>query len=323
MNGEQIHRGHMDSRPSVAVLMSTYNGEEYIQEQIDSILSQDSVDVCLYVRDDGSTDSTVDIVRTYAKQGHVRLVPGMSNRGPANSFMLLLYSTFDNTDADYFAFADQDDVWKPDKLIRAIERLRNRKTPALYCSNQIVFDGKNEMGLRFSEIPTITLESILFRNDVSGCTMVFNRELAAILCKDSSRPHEQVLSMRMHDVWVLLVALLHGDVFYDPDSRICYRIHQSNAVGVRNDAASPIKRARLIASSLKNKTDVRYRSAYARELLLCFPDMDEAQKEKVGKLANYSESLNGKIKLIRDGEMQKYSGCSKFSYAAKAIMGTL
>lgn len=313
----------MDSQVSVAVLMSTYNGEKFIQEQIDSILGQEDVDVRLFIRDDGSTDRTAEIAHAYAKRENVYLVPGLKNRGPAASFMFLLYYAFEHSDADFFAFADQDDVWKPDKLSRSLACICNKNTPALYCSNQILFDGEKELGLRYKETPQITLASVLFGNDISGCTMVLNRELAAILSRWSARPQSQILSMRMHDVWVMLVALIFGEVIYDPDSRICYRIHQGNTVGVENDAASAIKRAKLIASALKNKKAVRYRSAYARELLSCFPDMDDAQKEKVGKLANYNESLNDKLKLVRDNEMQKSSGCSKLSYTAKAMMGTL
>lgn len=93
---------------SVQVVMSTYNGEKYLKEQIDSILSQEGVDVRLYIRDDGSSDRTTDILASYQEHKNVKIEKG-NNLGFAKSFLTAL----DECDeADYYAFSDQDDVWE-------------------------------------------------------------------------------------------------------------------------------------------------------------------------------------------------------------------
>ena len=107
--------------PFVSVLMSTYNGEKYIREQIESILNQKKVKVHLLIRDDGSQDSTIEIVKEYAnKYPNVSVYAG-KNIGIGNSFMELLRNA---PEADYYAFADQDDVWLDGKLERAIELIK-------------------------------------------------------------------------------------------------------------------------------------------------------------------------------------------------------
>ena len=103
----------------IIVLMSTYNGEKYLQVQLDSILSQENVDLELLVRDDGSTDSTKTILERYQSEGKLTWYSG-KNKKPAYSFFDLLGKC---KDADYYAFADQDDFWHEDKLINAIKRL--------------------------------------------------------------------------------------------------------------------------------------------------------------------------------------------------------
>lgn len=109
---------------SVQVVMSTYNGEKYLKEQIDSILSQEGVDVRLYIRDDGSSDRTTDILASYQEHKNVKIEKG-NNLGFAKSFLTAL----DECDeADYYAFSDQDDVWEKDKLSTAIF---NRETGAM------------------------------------------------------------------------------------------------------------------------------------------------------------------------------------------------
>lgn len=111
---------------SVQVVMSTYNGEKYLKEQIDSILSQEGVDVRLYIRDDGSSDRTTDILASYQEHKNVKIEKG-NNLGFAKSFLTAL----DECDeADYYAFSDQDDVWEKDKLSTAIQSINTPSNPS-------------------------------------------------------------------------------------------------------------------------------------------------------------------------------------------------
>ena len=122
----------------VAVLMSTYNGEKYLREQIDSILAQEGVDVTLYIRDDGSSDSTIEIINEYlTKTNRIKFYIG-ENIGVGNSFMQLVYDCPE--DYDYYAFSDQDDIWLTEKMQVAVDSLKEYSNPFLYCSNQILVD---------------------------------------------------------------------------------------------------------------------------------------------------------------------------------------
>lgn len=161
---------------SVQVVMSTYNGEKYLKEQIDSILSQEGVDVRLYIRDDGSSDRTTDILASYQEHKNVKIEKG-NNLGFAKSFLTAL----DECDeADYYAFSDQDDVWEKDKLSTAIEILEeeSQSTPLLYCSAlQRVDENLNPLHVQSYHGLRINLPSMLTRGRLAGCTFVFNNTL--------------------------------------------------------------------------------------------------------------------------------------------------
>ena len=134
---------------SVAVIMSTYNGEKYLGEQIDSILNQKDLEVTLFVRDDGSSDGTKNILEKYARDnGKIHINFGV-NAGVGNSFMNALYSVPDTF--DYYAFADQDDIWLENKLFQAVKALQE-SGKMLYASNQENTDKDgNSLGLRYKE----------------------------------------------------------------------------------------------------------------------------------------------------------------------------
>ena len=185
----------------VAVMVSTYNGERFLREQIDCILAQTGVDIHLYIRDDGSSDSTISIINEYvAGHENVTLFQGQ-NLGVGSSFMDLVYRV--PNDYDFYAFADQDDNWLESKMRKGAEALVNEEGPALYCSNQILVDkDKNRLGLRHKEALDCSWMQIMCDNKISGCTMVWNRKLQELLSDPKRRPSPQLLAIRIHDVWV-------------------------------------------------------------------------------------------------------------------------
>ena len=157
----------------VNVLMSTYNGERYLKEQLDSILNQIGVEVDLLVRDDGSTDDTIKILEDYKKNNLLDWYSG-SNLKPAKSFMDLLKNS---KKSDYYAFADQDDYWEPIKLQNALKRLEKNTSNngKLYMSVLNVVD-ENLKFLYKSKIPSkVTLKNEMIKNYATGCTMVFDK----------------------------------------------------------------------------------------------------------------------------------------------------
>lgn len=197
----------------VAILMSTYNGAKYLREQIDSILFQKGVEVTLYIRDDGSSDGTIDIVKEYAQKYQNIIWTMGKNVGVGNSFMQLIYDCPD--DYDYYAFSDQDDIWLEDKLKVAIDSIKQRDTPALYASNQMLVDENGtQISLRYPKDYDMqnSVEAQFQINRISGCTFVFNKVLKKVLSEPARRPTEELLRKRIHDVWVSNVASLYdGD----------------------------------------------------------------------------------------------------------------
>ena len=160
--------------------MSSYNGEKYIKEQIDSILAQEEVEIYLLIRDDGSRDATLDILEKYEKLDNVRLIKG-ENLGVKKSFLSLIAMAPDYF--DYYALSDQDDYWLTDKMISAINHIEgageNLDDNFLYYSNTCLVDENlfplNEKGYNVDR--PYNFGEILIRNCASGCTYVFGRKL--------------------------------------------------------------------------------------------------------------------------------------------------
>ncbi len=306
----------MCNRPSVAVLMSTYNGTNYVREQIDSILNQNDVTITLIIRDDCSTDGTPSILKEYERFHNVKVDYGQQNLGPANSFMNLLY---DNPGYDYYAFADQDDIWLVNKLIVAVEYLNGTSCPSLYCSNQIVYKDEKKKELRYKNIPNYSLLSTLNANKISGCTMVFNNALANILSNKESRPSSDVLNLRMHDTWVMLVANVVGNIIYDNNGYIFYRIHNNNYVGVGGDDVSfPMKVKKIYKALIKDKKK-NYRSICAKELIRCFPYININDSVDLQLIAEYKNSWKFKKKLLASNRIRTEFGESKPIYCLKVV----
>lgn len=220
----------------IAVLMSTYNGAAYLQEQIDSIMAQKhDFQLDLWVRDDGSTDDTCSILQKYADAGKLNWYTG-ENKKPAHSFMDLVLHC---PGYDYYAFADQDDFWHSDKLVAGIDRLKDLQAPALYCANALLVDQKlNSLGrCVYKQPPRLDLPTLSCAGDLLGCTMVFNRPLAQLL---QSRPLPG--AMVMHDFYIALVCLLAGgQILFDPEARMLYRQHGNNVVGASHSKLSALK----------------------------------------------------------------------------------
>lgn len=299
--------------PRVAVLMSTYNGEKYIREQLDSILRQKNVQVVLYIRDDGSSDHTFKILLEYAERyPEVRPERNRQNMGPGGSFLNLFYELAGESGGnfDYLAFADQDDIWLPDKLSSAIRMIEaqpeeKRAQGILYGSNQWLYENGSETDLRFHEVQDLSLEGHLTRNTISGCTMVMNRQLALRIGR-APRPSKEVVERRMHDSWVILAAIVCGSVIYDPEAHILYRIHSSNVVGVRELSLGD--RLRNKWKTVFDRSFTQYRSRAARQLLVSFPDVSGRKREILEEFADYQKSAEARRRFLHDAPVMDSIG---------------
>lgn len=308
--------------PRVAVLMSTYNGEKYIVEQIDSILEQKNVDIDLHIRDDGSSDSTIAIIKSYQnKYSNIYLYTDNTNLGYGMSFMTLFYMVKkNNVNYRYYAFADQDDIWLEDKIYKAIQMLKVQKEAALYCSNQIIYKDGKEYGLRFQKMPEITMVKQISKNEIYGCTIVFNHQLSEIIEK-KGYPLQEILDYRGHDAWIILQALMCGKVIYSHDSYIKYRIHDKNLVGIKdkkNTLVDKIKRW-TIGSKVAKKAGRNLRMKCAQQLLEQFPEAEGEDVAILKKFAQYQQGLGKRIALIKDKRIRKASGEGFFYFAIKAM----
>lgn len=231
-------------RERIAVLLSTYDGAPYLGAQLASLLAQTCPDWTLLWRDDGSRDGTPGLMAAWmqgAGKGRCGAVGPPGRLGSTPSFMALLRAAAD--DADLVAFADQDDVWLPDKLTRAAAALGAVPpgTPALYCARQVLVDaGLCRVGLS-APIRPLGFPAALTQNVATGCTVMMNRA-AARLVAGSEPP-----STSLHDWWsYLVVAAVGGRLVADPVPVVLYRQHAGNLVGappsMRRRAAAALRR---------------------------------------------------------------------------------
>ncbi|MCR4688161.1 MAG: glycosyltransferase [Saccharofermentans sp.] len=288
------------------VLLSSYNGAKFIEEQIKSILAQEGVEVRIVVRDDGSADETMDIVRRLAEADpRISILESDSpNMGPGKSFMTLLRDRFEEGSA-YYAFADQDDIWLEDKLISGIEQIKDIGLPALYSSNQFLYINGENKGKRFDFIPDMTVAGHITRNLPSGCTYIFNNALAKAVC-DAPLVPDDVLTTRLHDSWLMLVALCIGKAVYDDTPHILYRIHEDNTVGVKKMGLKD--NLKLKYKRLTDKRYSRYRSKTARALLELYPGISGRNKELLSEVAYYKEDKAMRKALRADSEFISKAG---------------
>lgn len=280
----------------VLVLMSTYNGENYLKEQIESILTQEEVEVYLLVRDDGSTDKTMVILEDYSSRfSNISFYKG-SNVGACMSFFDLLTHA---NGYDYYAFSDQDDVWDNNKLCRAIEKLKNQPNnlPVLYCSNLNVVDEN----LNFCRQAYNMLLNPHNRYTglvdfyATGCTEVFNQVAA-----DFTKAHIR-RDCLMHDSWMFMICNFFGHVIYDEEAHIKYRQHRHNVVGASKDNYSRIKSRFFRVLDRTIQPRLRNAQLLADEFNNI---LDRRDLDKILKIANYKKNIFSWINLFFDFEIR-------------------
>lgn len=274
---------------TVNVLMSTYNGEKYIREQIESVLNQYEVQVILTVRDDGSTDDTINILKEYERRGKLTWTSG-ENLRTAKSFMELVDKA---DDFDFYAFCDQDDIWLPEKLIKAVSTLekRDNKLPMLYCSDYQLVDSKLNPISGPKHTTATAYSAAIIACSATGCTVVFNRALRDLL--KEYKPRYQ----GMHDSWVGRVCLaVGGIVLFDAEYKsILYRQHGGNVLG--GVKSSKLKRLSSLVCKIKHKECVVSRQA--QELLNGYGKYMSADNLRITELvADYKQSPLKRMRLL-------------------------
>lgn len=284
----------MGTNIKIAILMCTFNGEKYLNEQIESILNQKNVDVTLYIRDDGSTDKTNEILKEYKTKDRRVKVYNDRNIGPARGFLKLLFYVYSKKGYyDYYSFADQDDIWFEDKLDVAVQKIENYKKPCLYCGNLMKLKDGIEEGLWFEKKPDLSFIRHVIGNNVHGCTFVFDNKLAEIIYQ-GGMPGKKYLTFEYHDSWVALVAIAKANIIYDHEAHILYRLHENNEVGQRPTFSMIGKKLKYgkffpfyrVWRNAASELDKRY-------------ELDVDKRNIVYKIMNYNKSLEKRIEFFK------------------------
>lgn len=297
--------------------MSTYNGGKYIKDQIESILGQENVEVIIIIRDDGSKDNTVDIIKTYTNKfpNNLILLEGI-NIGCESSFEQLLHTDYN---ADYYAFADQDDYWMPRKLFHCICKIRSESGPALCATNlQACDENLRPIEIIHSEKDIEYLYKRKKENflcNMHGCVLLWNRAL-----QKKIKEYKPRISIA-HDVWVCAIANSIGVFKISNTLDIYYRLHENNVSGFALGRLQRLKKGITLYIGKGHPN----RDLIAQELLNAYrEDMNE---ESIGYrnlklLAKYKKNLGSKIKLIRSNMIQFDRTPDRYFWMICIILGT-
>lgn len=205
----------------VAILMSTYNGEKYIKEQVESLLNQTYDNIKIFIRDDGSKDNTVNIIRNYKQYNNKIILIEGKNIGFINSFFELLNYC---KDADYYAYCDQDDIWMEDKIERAVRFLEKSDSnkPVLYFSNSDYYDETMNFLATAEKNKIYNFRNSLVECVTQGMTMVINNKTREAIVQN--RPKNCLY----HDWWTYMICSGFGEIIYDSKPLVKYRRHNKS-----------------------------------------------------------------------------------------------
>lgn len=224
----------MNNKP-VAILLATFNGERYIREFLDSLCGQSYKDFCLYVRDDGSTDSTLAIVDSYSSRLVIEVLPSEGRLGPAKGFLKIMEMA--GAGHSCYMFADQDDYWYPDKVERAAVVLLDRKDEVLLYFSRLEYVDAELRHLTYSRIPRLlSINNAAVENVVTGCTIGISQRMRNDVL--AGEPYDVL----MHDWWLYLYCSAFGSVFFDDTPTIKYRQHGGNVVGAATGLIDDFRR---------------------------------------------------------------------------------
>jgi glycosyltransferase involved in cell wall biosynthesis len=227
----------------IAILLCTHNGEKFLSEQLESICNQTHSNWQIWASDDGSNDKTLDILLSFQTlHGKERLA---IVSGPKKSFVrnFLSLTCHKDIQADYYAFSDQDDIWEPDKLGRALcwlESISNT-SPSLYCSRTRLVDAAgSEIGFSPLFVKPPSFANALLQNIAGGNTMVFNNAARGLLMQGGKE-----VSVVAHDWWTYLVITgCGGHIHFDHYASVRYRQHGGNLIGSNAQWSSRLVRVR-------------------------------------------------------------------------------
>lgn len=298
---------------TVEILMATYNGAEFVAEQIKSILNQSYTQWHLTINDDCSTDGTYKILRDYEKKYPDKISVSQSkvnSKNAKNNFFFMLH----NTTADYIMFCDQDDCWLPDKIKLTLEAMRKNEennVPVLVHTDLRVVDSSlNTVSESMFKAQKLNYKknkpnNLVVQNIVTGCTVMINKSLAQLL-------QHTPQAVEVHDWWIGVVASVFGKIIFINEPTILYRQHSLNVCGAKNMSDKS-----YILSRAKNRQNAVYMLGLgyelSKEFVLVYKDKLEPDIYKMlnqyGNMSNYGKikrlEIIVKYKLWKNGLIRK------------------
>ncbi|WP_413729186.1 glycosyltransferase family 2 protein [Sodalis sp. RH22] len=281
-------------RNKVAIVMGTYNAQEFLAMQLESIARQTCNDWSLWISDDGSQDASLAIISTFAQRCGARRLTLLAGprQGFAGNFLSLICNPA--IKADYYAYADQDDIWEPDKLARALAILapKGQTEPAMYCSRTRLVDECNrEIGFSplFRKPPSFA--NALTQSLGGGNTMIFNHAARGLLLEAGR------VNIVSHDWWTyLLVTGCGGCVIYDDYPSVRYRQHANNLVGTNKGVNNKIRRLKMLWRG-------EFRQWVDRNIMALLLAKNQLKRENIGLLHTFIRGrdvpLFARLKVLR------------------------
>jgi len=307
---------NMNDNNSIAILLSTYNGEKFLNQQLQSLANQRAKNFTVFVRDDMSSDNTIKILQKWKSKIKINILPSDKNLGPAKSFMVLANKC---GNYKYYAFCDQDDVWDEDKLEVAVEKLKDIDEPCLYFCNSRTIDSNGNVihDDQIIQRNFISIESEIVCGFCPGCAMVFNDALMNLI---RNQHYDHIV---MHDMVFIMNAFVFGKVIYDSSSHFSRRMHSENVVG--REGKNLFGRFKQTYRRWFNNNSITM-DVFVSEFLTNIKNSTFSTKIDVNNLytvANYRRSMKNKAKIIRNHRFDSYNKRARLSFNIRTILNLL
>lgn len=275
----------------VAILLATYQGERFLEEQIDSLFEQTYKNWKLYIHDDGSDDKTVEILQRYKEQypEQIVLLDGNITGGPKTNFLYMMKQV----ESAYYMCCDQDDIWLPEKIEKTYNQMKSLETdvdiPCLVFTELKIVNEDLEVisdtMSRYQKLDCVNtnLHRMLMQNVVTGCTMMLNRKL-----RDMVIQYKDIKNIIMHDWWASIIAAEFGKIKFIEEPTILYRQHDDNNIGALdiNNVSYFLKK---LSQFKDNKEAVKNTQIQAKEMVETFNMAEDSLPAKLASCLTLSK----------------------------------
>ena len=307
---------HIDTmiNSKVAILLATYNGSDYLSEQLDSIQAQMHLNWFVIASDDGSSDQTLNILKAYQQrwpQGKLTIRQG-PEKGFCQNFLSMACDS--NIEADFFAFCDQDDVWLPMKLTVALQQINKHQEDYSYVySGRTIYVDEQLKEIGRSPLFSFprTFRNALIQSIAGGNTMVFNLKAKKILEITGQVDHPS------HDWWLYqLITGTGGIVYYDPVPMVLYRQHSTALIGSNSSFISRMKRFKMLFQGRFKKWSDQNISI----LLNIYPLLTHGSRESLMLFKDMRNAgLKGRCRLLEVAGLYRQTWQGTLSLYAAAV----